>query len=510
MSLFVQSPSCGADPGRRHLGAALRTLCLASLVLAVAGCATSRRAGSIDDAATRPASSDCPRALSLDRDAIAREAACRLAQYIRIDTTNPGGSEAEAAAFLAEWLTSEGIASSIVESAPGRANLLARLPGRSHDNALMLVHHMDVVPARAGEWSVPPFEGIERDGAVWGRGSLDNKGAGIIQFLAAVMIRRLGIQLDHDLVLLAVADEEAGGGHGARFLTAQHGDWFRGVRHVLNEGGAVIDFGAAGLVYNVEVAQKAPLWLRLTVRGRPGHASAPGPESAVTRLVRALARLSRFRFPVVVLPQVERLFAARAATLPEDLRAGASHLRRAMKRRTYRNAFLKDPRRAALVRNTFAITMLEGSTKENVIPGQASAVVDLRLLPGQDPDEVTRLVETVLADPQVEVSRLLSWQAAESTEDNDLFRAVEAFARRRSPDATVVPAVIGGFTDCNAFRAAGMTCLGFLPLELEPTSFAGVHGRDERIEIRAMAEAVVALEDLVRSVERAAGPDSGP
>lgn len=478
-----------------HRSPLFRRTCRAwLLVTLLTGCATSGRPASPESAAA-----SCPRATALDENAIGREAACRLAEYVRIDSQNPGGGELAAATYLRDWLASEGIDATIVESAPGRANLVARLRGRSSDGALMLLHHMDVVPAVAADWTVPPFGGVVRDGFVWGRGTLDDKGPGIVQFLSAVLMHRLGRPLEHDLVLLAVADEEAGGALGARFVTSRRPDLLDGVESVLNEGGAIVEVAPGQKLYSVEVAQKAPLWLKLTARGTPGHASTPHDDSAVTRLVRALGRLSGLEFPVVVTPEVERLFATKAATLPEPLRNGAGRLARSMRSAGYRKAFLEDPRRAALMRNTFAITMLAGSDKENVIPSEASAVVDLRLLPGEDPDAVTRTVARALHDPAIEITRLLSWRAEPSSSDNGLFRAIDALAARRDPGASVVANVIAGFTDCNALRTAGKTCLGFVPIRIAPEGFAGVHGNDERIEIAAMADAVLALHDLVDS-----------
>lgn len=465
------------------------------LATLLTGCSTARDAQEIAASA-----GPCPRAMTLDREAIARETACRLAEYVRIDTQNPGKGERAAALYLHHWLAGEGIDSEVLEPQPGRANLVARLRGRRSDGALLLLHHMDVVPAAARDWSVPPFAGVERDGFVWGRGSLDDKGPGIIQFLAALLMHRLGVELEHDLVLLAVADEEAGGALGARFVTSEHPELLRGVEYVLNEGGAIVEIAPGRWLYSVEVSQKAPLWLKLTARGTPGHASTPHADSAVPRLVRALANLSRFEFPIVVTPQVDRLFAAKAASLPAPLQAGATRLGFSMHSPAFRTAFLDDPRRAALVRNTLAITMLDGSDKENVIPAEASAVVDLRLLPGEDPDDVTRTVARALGDPAIEVTRLLSWRSVASSGDSALFREIQALAARRDSGAPVLANVIAGFTDCNAFRAMGTTCLGFTPIRLRPESFSGVHGTDERIEVAAMADAVVALADLIRSM----------
>lgn len=448
-----------------------------------------------------PAEPACPRASALDAKQLTDEAACLLAEYVRIDTTNPPGNELAAAQFLMRVLARDGIEAQLLEPAPGRANLIARLPGATGAaKAIALTHHMDVVPAAASEWSVPPFEGVVRDGYVWGRGSLDNKAGGIIGVLTMAMAKRLGAPLPRELVILAVADEEAGSGQGSRWLAAQHPEVLQGIEYVLAEGGAIIKAGEGQVAYSVELAQKAPLWLRITARGPSGHGSAPSAAAATSHLARALGRLAEHRFPITVLPEVQALYAQKAATLAEPLREGARDLSAALKKPAFRDAFLSDPHHAALVQTTLAITMLSGSDKENVIPGEASAVLDLRILPGQDAAAVIAEVVRVIGDASVEVTPLLSWQAQRSPRDTALFRAIEAHAAKADPGAPVVANVIGGFTDCNHFRAHGLTCYGFTPVRMDPRLFAGLHGKDERFEVGALGPAVLELHALLASL----------
>jgi acetylornithine deacetylase/succinyl-diaminopimelate desuccinylase-like protein len=226
------------------------------------------------------------------------------------------------------------------------------------------------------------------------------------------------------------------------------------VDFVLNEGGAIIEPAPGQVMYGVELAQKAPLWLRLTARGTSGHASAPTPDTATAVLVRALARLAEHRFPIVVVPEVQAMFAARAARLPEAERAPFRDLALSLKNPKFQSKFLQNPRDAALVRSTLAITQLSGSDKENVISEQASAVIDMRLLPGQDATRMTEELKRIMAEPSIELTALLSWTAQASPRDTPLFAAIERLARARHPGAPVMANVIGGFTDCNAFRTA--------------------------------------------------------
>jgi acetylornithine deacetylase/succinyl-diaminopimelate desuccinylase-like protein len=442
---------------------------------------------------------DCPKATALEVRAIEAELTCLLQHYLRIDTTNPPGNELRATNFLKDVLASDGIDSEVLEAAPGRGNLLARLKAHSNTGkkAVMWLHHMDVVPASADEWSVPPFAGTLKDGYLWGRGSLDNKGAGITELMAFLLLKRLAVPLERDVLLLAVADEESGGKYGARWLVENHKQWFENVEFVLNEGGAIIDLAQGRKVVSVEVAQKAPLWLRLTARGPSGHGSTPKPNTAATLLVRALARLTEYRFPAVVVPEVQQVFNARAAALPEFKRGPLLNLSESLKNPVFRAEFEKNPGDAALVQNTVAITQLNASPKENVISERAEAVLDIRLLPGQDADQVIEQLKQAMGEPLLEVEKLLSWKAHASPHDTAMFRAVERLASRLYPETPVVANVIGGFTDCNAFRAQGIICYGFLPVQLAPSEFHRIHGKDERVSPSALAQAVVNLHLLL-------------
>lgn len=440
----------------------------------------------------------CPRALALTKVAVEAEVTCLLRQYLQLDTSNPPGNEGLTARFLQALLEREGVASQLLSPGPGRANLWARFPGRSRGHGLMLVHHMDVVPARARDWSEPPFGGTLKDGELWGRGSIDNKGGGIVQLVCMLVLKRLNVALEHDVILLAVADEEAGGGAGARWLLQEHPELFEQVQFVLNEGGAIVDMGAGPPLYSVERSQKAPLWLRLTASGPGGHGSSPSPEASTHVLLRALARLLEHEFPMNVLPAVQEMFAAQAQTLAPENRSRYVHLAASLEDPAFREAFLADPHHAALVRTTLAVTQLVGSDKENVLPSEAQAVLDLRLLPGQDAAQVVAELVDVMAEPSVQVQTLLSWPAHSSSLDTPLFAAIQRLAASQQPPAPVLARVIGGFTDCNAFRAAGMVCYGFMPIPMEVSSFARIHGTDERVGVAALAQGVLQLAALVQ------------
>lgn len=443
---------------------------------------------------------ECPRALSLDPAALQTEALCLVRLYVQIDTTNPPGNELATARFLAAFLQREGIDSQVFEAAPGRANLYARLQGDGSRKALMLVHHMDVVPAVPEEWTAPPFGGVVRDGYVWGRGTLDNKGPGIMELLSFVMLKRLKVPLARDVVLLAVADEEEGGGKGARFMVAEHFEVLKDVEFALNEGGAMIELDPTHLRYSIEFAQKVPLWLKLTASGPAGHASIPKTDAATHRLVRALARLEQFEFPLTVAPEVRTVFDQRAEDMAPAQRTAYQDLTKSLTQPVFRAEFLQDPHNAAMVRNSLAITMLTGSPKENVYPAQASAVLDLRLLPGQVRATVTATVERIMHEPEVRVETLLSSTAHTSPLDTALFDAITRLIKRHDSGAKITPNFIAGFTDCNTFRTKGITCYGFMPQHLPLAEIERVHGRDERLSIADLTQATLLLHELVCDV----------
>ncbi len=425
-----------------------------------------------------------------------------LARYIQIDTTNPPGGEAAAADFLAEQLAAAGIDSWIVESAPGRANLYARLAGGGDRGAVLLLHHMDVVPVDRDEWAHAPYAGDVVDGKIFGRGALDAKGVGVVQLLAMLAIKRAGIVLDRDIVFLATADEETGGRLGAGWFVREHFDRIADVEYVLNEGGFIHRDGGRPLVYNVNAAEKGPCWFRLVARGAPGHASRPPQETAVTRLVHALERLLAWERPLEVGPIVAGYYAAYAELDPK--RADQFRdLARALEDPAFRAWFLADPEAAALVRDTLTPTVLRGSTKTNVIPATAVAEIDSRLLPGHDCAAFLEAVAERVGDPKVGVEpAAVAFPASASPIDNDFIAAVQRTAAEEEKPAIVLPGLLAGFTDSHWFREKGIDAYGFVPIEVSAEQRASMHGPNENVDVAAISAGVHRLVRLLRELSR--------
>jgi acetylornithine deacetylase/succinyl-diaminopimelate desuccinylase-like protein len=435
--------------------------------------------------------------------AVGTEAARLLGDYLRINTTNPPGNEIAAARWLADVLARDGIAAQIFEPAPGKANLVARLDGNGSARPIILLSHMDVVLASPEHWSVPPFAGVMRDGAIWGRGVLDMKGEGIAQLMTVLLLRRAGVPLKRDVILLATADEEVAGGVGARWVVEHHPEVVRGAEFLLNEGGETLT-DAQGVVRYVGIGttEKSPLWLDVTTRGTTGHGSKPLPDNAVHRLIRALDRIAAYETPLVVTPTVEAYFRGLADAEPDATRRRwFTDIRAALTDSAAVRVLTADPAWNAMLRNTVSITGLWGSNKTNVIPPAARAAVDVRLLPGADSRAFLAELRRLVDDSAVTIGlQGETWDATESRIDTDVYRAIAAAARARHPRAAVVPYLLQGFTDSHWFRRLGITSYGIGPFPVTPAEDATVHGNDERVRLDALTTGVRFYFDVVNGV----------
>ena len=285
-------------------------------------------------------------------------------------------------------------------------------------------------------------------------------------------------------------------------MVDQHFDVLQDVEYALNEGGGILQNADKPSFYSIEFAQKVPLWLRLTAKGPTGHTSMPKHEAATHRLIQALARLEQYEFPLLVVPAVQNVFTRRSEKMPPEKRDAYRNLEKSLQDAAFRAEFMKNPQDAIMVRNTLAITMLHGSTKENMYPAQASAVLDLRLLPGQDPNDILATLVKVMNDPSMTVEPLLSSMAQASPVDTELFRMIETVVHRHDPAARLTPNFISGFTDCNTLRSKGIICYGFLPIHIALSDMERIHGRDERIATEELGHGTLLWHELVRDFAR--------
>ncbi|MEU9886961.1 M20/M25/M40 family metallo-hydrolase [Sphaerisporangium sp. NPDC051011] len=437
-------------------------------------------------------------AADLSVDAAVAEVVTLTSELIAIDTTNTGdpsilGTERAAAEYVAEKLAEVGYDTTYLQSdAPGRGNVIARLPGADASRGALLVHgHLDVVPADAAEWSVHPFSGEVRDGYVWGRGAVDMKDMVAMTLAVARAFKRDGIVPPRDLIFAFVSDEEAGGFHGARWLVDNHPDLFEGATEAISEvGGFSITLTGGVRAYLVETAEKGAMWLRLKVTGTAGHGSMLHTDNPVAKLAAAIARLEQHRFPLVLTDPV-RDFLHGVGELtgvpfdesdPEAAVARLGNLSRLI---------------GATLRDTANVTMFNAGYKANVVPSVAHATVDGRMLPGREAAFEAALTE--ILGPDVE----LDWDSlppVQTTFDGTLVDAMTAAITAEDPGARLLPYMLSAGTDAKSFQRLGIRNFGFAPLKLPPDlDFTALfHGVDERVPIDALHFGTRTLHRLLR------------
>ncbi len=436
-----------------------------------------------------------PQPINWDR--VTQEATDLLSKYIQLNTTNPPGNELDAARMLKEKFLTDGIPATTWEPQHGRGIVAARLRGiGKHNKSIILLSHMDVVPANPKEWEVPPFSGTVKDGKIWGRGAIDDKGPGVIELMAMLAIKRAGILLNRDVLFIATGDEEEGGKNGAGWFVDHNSNVFSDAGFLLNEGGGIRALSDnKHSVYVVSVTEKTPLWLKLSASGPAGHASDPPAETAVTRLVRALNKLNDYKTPIHVIGPVADYYHAMA--LLDHGPKQQLDLPTALKDPDFQKKFLSDPSQNARVRDTITPTVLSASQKTNVISETAYAEIDCRLLPGSDPKAVVNDIKKVIGDDTIKIDVLLNFPPISSPSRSPLMTAIDSLARLHD-QATVVPSMIVGFTDSHYFRQKKIVSYGFIPIEVLPAEGKGVHGINERIGVKELADGIQRMVQLLK------------
>ena len=426
-----------------------------------------------------------------------------MQEYLRIDTTNPPGHEMRAVAFYKKILDQEGIENRAFEYAPGRGDLWARLPHTTSDakRPIILLNHMDVVTSDAAHWKVPPFSGEIKDGWLWGRGAQDMKDEGLAQLVVMVMLKREKVELDRDVIFLAVADEEADGTGSDWFITHQR-DLLENAEFLINEGGEnLLENGKVKYV-GVDVGEKTTFWLHVVAHGRPGHASRPIPDSAPNRLVRALSRIQAYYTPLRVLPVVEEFLRDMAPYEPPDEAREYRNIRKAIEDKKFQQDVEKDESLNFLLRDTISLTMMGGSEQTNVIPPEAWANLDVRILPGGNPKALLAEIRRVVNDPNVTVEPLNAEfrEANYSPTNNALYAAIRTVSGKYFPGTPVVPHITSGYTENQRYRPLGINSYGFCPYTATDEEGNTEHGNDERIRVEEVRRGPRILFDVVAAV----------
>ncbi|WP_127475242.1 M20/M25/M40 family metallo-hydrolase [Microbacterium sulfonylureivorans] len=422
------------------------------------------------------------------------EVAAVARDLIRFDTTNHGGGRAagerEAAEYVGAYLSNLGLEPEFYEPIPRRTNVMARVPGRDRSKPALVLHgHLDVVPAIAEDWSVDPFEGVVRDGMLWGRGAVDMKDMDAMILTSVGAILRSGDRPERDLVLTFFADEENGGVEGSALVVQNKPEWFAGATEAISEvGGYSIAVGDRR-AYLLQVGEKALIWIKLVARGRAAHGSSFHGDNAVTKLAAAVAALGRTEWPVTLTDttreMVDRLAALTRGTGDADTVAAATGAA---------SGFLR-----STLRTTTNPTGLVAGYKHNVIPDRAEALIDVRVLPGTEDAALADIRQIVGDDVIVEIVH--QDIGLEVPFSGDLVDAMVSALGRHDPGVPVIPYLMGGGTDNKALAYLGIAGYGFAPLRLPADlDFTGMfHGVDERVPIDALVFGQGVLTDLLRT-----------
>lgn len=424
-----------------------------------------------------------------------------LQDLLRIDTTNPPGNESPCIDFIARTLAAEGIESTVIESAPGRGNLVARLKGDGTLPPILIFGHVDVVPAEADKWQRPPFSGDLQDGIIWGRGATDMKHMVAMEMMTLMQLKRDGVGLKRDVIFMANADEETGGVMGAGFMVQNHPDLIR-AEYALTEGGASSIELEGRSFFVCSTGEKGSARFTLRGSGRPGHASQPHLDNAILPLAIALQRIIQTPLPL----HITQTTRAQIEALASGVSAGTAEMLRALlDPKTHSDALAELPlaepvkrRLNASFRNTATPTILQAGSKINVIPAEAIAQVDCRVLPGTSPESIAAEVRAVVGDRvDVEFGRFNQGQEADPA--SPLLETIKRCVAARVPGSIVVPGLIAGGTDARHVNKLGIKTYGFIPARYEGPNMTGLaHAHDERISVANLMFGTQLIYDVVR------------
>lgn len=429
----------------------------------------------------------------VDWDAAGKELVDLLAGYLRVDTTNPPGNEARGVDYLGAVLEREGIPWERVTLAPGRDSLIARLEGGDQP-ALCLLSHVDVVPVEADRWSKPAFDGLIEDGYLYGRGALDMKSLGAMELQTMLLLKRQGVALDRDVVLLAVADEEVDN-QGARQLA---GMWDKiGCSHVINEGG----IGVRGallddqLVFPISITEKGNLWVKMIASGTPGHGSTPRPDQAPDRLLAAVQKLKDREVDVDIQPAMREMLRRAGREQGGVVSFVMSH--RSTVGLLVKPKLLANPVTAATVTNTVNVTGFGGASNMNVVPAEAYAQLDCRMLPGTTQDDMLAMLRDVVDDDQVRFEVVGGADAVVTPWDDPLFDAIARNLVDGRDHVVAAPFISIGSTDSTFLRPLGVRAYGIHPIEVSQDDLVGMHGDNERVSVAELQQGLRRLYSIV-------------
>lgn len=437
----------------------------------------------------------------IDWDEVGAESVGHLVDLVRIDTSNPPGNETDVVKYLEEVLAVEGIESQRYALEETRANLVARIKGNGKKRPILMMGHTDVVGVQPEKWYADPFSGLRQDGFIYGRGTLDDKDNLAAALMVVKLLKRFDVELDRDVILLAESGEEGTPEVGINFMVEHHFDVID-AEYCLAEGGQNVIVDGAVQTVGIETTEKMPRRVTLIARGTPGHGSRPTQQNAVLILASAVARAGTWQTEVRF-NDTTRTYFDRLAEIsdPEDAER-YGNIENPEKAAAIQQHFLENfPYHYSISRTSVAPTVMDAGFRKNVIPSEASAMLDIRMLPDENVDEFYAKLAAVIDDPRIEIvpERIYRPAAPPSDLDNEMFQTLERVATRMYPQATVLPIMATGATDMAQVRARGMQAYGIGPARSieEINSGFGAHGDNERIEEDAFIELVKYMWNVV-------------
>lgn len=443
-----------------------------------------------------------------DWESVREETISRLQTIIRFDTTNPPGNELPLALYLEAALREEGIETTLLKPVENRAVLVGRIRGNGKKRPVILLAHMDVVGVEREGWSVDPFAGEIRDGYLYGRGAIDDKGMLAANLMTMLLLRRTLSEtetLSRDVVFLTTPDEEAGGEWGMGWLVKHHPEVLD-AEFALNEGGRtrIIEGGQRYLA--VQSAEKVSHVVAVTAHGSAGHAAIPLPDNGIFRLARALESLSRYAEPVMLTEITRKFFGQLAEIWPKDPeRAAMIDLVSGDPKRaeTGANVLSRIPVFNAVLRNGISPTVLEGGKQFNVIPASASAVLNIRTLPAHSIDKVVKRLRAIVLEPGVTIEITHRGEEAPASDPgSEMFAAIAEAAHELDPKIAVVPYLSTGVTDSARLRRLGVKAYGVLPFPMVQSDEERMHGNDERVPLESLHFGTRLIYDAISRIAR--------
>ena len=443
----------------------------------------------------------------VDWDAVGQEAIDHLVELVKIPSVNPPGNETEVAEYVKAVLAAEGIDSELYALEPSRANLVARHRGNGSKQPILIMGHTDVVGVQPEKWYADPFSGMRRDGYIYGRGTLDDKDNVAAGMIVMILLERLGVELDRDVIFLAESGEEGTPDVGINFMVERHWDVIA-AEYCIAEGGQGVIRNGRVHTFGVETTEKMPRRVTLVARGTPGHGSVPRLDNAVMILANAVARAAAWQTEMRLNETTETYFRRMAAIAPPEEAVLYENVTNPEMTAEIQQQFLETfPYHYSILRTSVVPTVIDAGFRRNVIPSEASAILDIRMLPDEDVQDFYADLAAVIDDPRVEIvpEPIYRPAAPPSEIDNDMFQTLERVAVEMYPEATVLPIMSTGATDMAQVRAKGVQAYGIGPARTleEINSGFGAHGDNERIEEAAFVSMVEYLWRVI--LEMAAG-----